>query len=65
MSANLELLRKKTDRKRVECARDEQILKIAEREEEIERIREQIKIQEHRMTEMDAEIAAMKTNENN
>jgi hypothetical protein len=53
---NLELEKKKLERKKVSIVIDELMFKIMEREADIERIREQIKLQEIRVEELNSEI---------
>jgi hypothetical protein len=53
---NLELEKKKLERKKVSIVIDELMFKIMEREADIERIKEQIKLQEIRVEELNSEI---------
>lgn len=53
---DLEKEKKKLERKRVEMAKDEMEYKILERMADIERLKENIKIQEARMAELDREL---------
>ena len=49
---SLERAKKELELKKVECAKDECLLKILEREAEIERLRGAVKIQEDKMKEL-------------
>lgn len=53
---NLELEKKRLEYKKVEVAKDEMEYKVLEREMDILRIKENIKIQESRMFEIKEEI---------
>jgi hypothetical protein len=57
---NLELEKKKLERKKVSVVVDELLFKIMERETDISRIREQISIQKERVNELNKEIGDLK-----
>lgn len=57
---NLELEKKKLERKKVAIVIDELQFKIMEREADIARIKEQIGLQETRIEELNKEIADLK-----
>jgi uncharacterized coiled-coil protein SlyX len=57
---NLELEKKKLERKKVAIVIDELQFKIMEREADIARIKEQIGLQEIRIEELNKEIADLK-----
>ena len=57
---NLELEKKKLERKKVAIVIDELQFKIMEREADIARIKEQISLQETRIEELNKEISDLK-----
>lgn len=52
----LEFKKKKLERMKVECAKEEMSMRIMEAEENIERLKLNMAIQEKRMAELDKEI---------
>ena len=57
---NLELEKKKLERKKVSVVVDELLFKIMEREADISRLRDQILIQKERVNELNKEIGDLK-----
>jgi peptidoglycan hydrolase CwlO-like protein len=60
MATLLDVKRKEAELKRVDAAKFELELKIMERQEEIQRIQDNIAIQDKRIQELNAEITQMK-----
>lgn len=61
--SNYELMKKETERHRVLGAKMEMELKVYEREQDIVRLKENIKNQEQKILELDEEIKALKEQE--
>lgn len=59
----LELKKKQLERMKVECAKAEMLMKIYESEMNIQRLNENITIQETRMSALDVEILNLQTKE--
>lgn len=53
---NLELEKKKLEMRKVEVAKEEMLYKILEREADIERIKENIRVQDNRLAQIKEEI---------
>jgi hypothetical protein len=56
----LELKKMQLERMKVECAKQEMELRIFEREEEIQRLRDNIKLQDKRINELTDAIESIK-----
>ena len=55
---NLEFAKLKLERNKVSCAKEEMEVRILEREAEIHRLKESIKIQHDKLVELDEKIKA-------
>ena len=53
---NLEMRKKTVERMKVECAKADMQLRIYESEENIQRLKENIKIQDDKLVELDKEL---------